>query len=77
MAHEELNSSVLKLVPIFYDCVWDIENRAGKFETTSNRQNKSPDSNKRLSEFKEHRFIENTKLLKIFSENCILGRKTS
>ena len=37
MAHGELNRPVVKLAPVFYDGVSEIENRAGDVGATSNQ----------------------------------------
>ena len=46
MAHGELNRPVLKLAPVFYDGVSEIENRAGDVGATSNQLQKPSDSKK-------------------------------
>ena len=44
MAHGELNRPVVKLAPVFYDGVSEIENRAGDVGATSNELEKPSDS---------------------------------
>ena len=46
MAHGELNRPVVKLAPVFYDGVSEIENRAGDVGATSNELQKPSDSKK-------------------------------
>ena len=46
MAHGELNRPVVKLAPVFYDGVSEIENRAGDVGATSNQLEKPLDSKK-------------------------------
>ena len=46
MAHGELNRPVVKLAPVFYDCVSEIENRADVVGATSNELKKPSDSKK-------------------------------
>ena len=46
MAHEELHRPVVKLAPVFYDGVSEIENRAGDVGATSNQLQKPSDSKK-------------------------------
>ena len=46
MAHGELNRPVVKLAPVFYDGVSEIENRAGDVGATSNQLQKPSDSKK-------------------------------
>ena len=46
MAHGELNRPVVKLAPVFYDGVTEIENRAGDVGATSNQLEKPSDSMK-------------------------------
>ena len=46
MAHGELNRPVVKLAPVFYDGVYEIENGAGDLGATSNQQQKPSDSKK-------------------------------
>ena len=48
MAHGELNRPVVKLAPVFYDGVSEIENRAGDFGATPNELQKPSDSMKQL-----------------------------
>ena len=43
MAHGELNRPVVKLAPVFYDGVSEIENRAGDVGATSNELEKPSD----------------------------------
>ena len=40
MAHGELNRPVVKLAPVFYNVVSEIENRTGDVGTTSNQLQK-------------------------------------
>ena len=44
MAHEELNRPVVKLAPVFFDGVSEIEKRAGDAGATSNQLQKPSDS---------------------------------
>ena len=44
MAQGELNRTVVKLAPVFYDGVSEIENRAGDVGATSNQLQKPSDS---------------------------------
>ena len=46
MAHGELNRPVVKLAPVFYDGVSEIENRASDVGATSNEPQKPSDSKK-------------------------------
>ena len=46
MAHGELNRPVVKLAPVFYDGVSEIENRAGDVGATSNQLEEPSDSKK-------------------------------
>ena len=46
MAHGELNRPVVKLAPVFYDGVSEIENRAGDVGATSDQLKKPSDSKK-------------------------------
>ena len=46
MAHGELNRQVVKLAPVFYDGVSEIENRDGDVGATSNKLEKPSDSKK-------------------------------
>ena len=46
MAHGELNLQVVKLAPVFYDGVSEIENRPGDVGATSNQLRKPSDSKK-------------------------------
>ena len=46
MAHGELNRPVVKLAPVFYDGVSEIENRAGDVGATSDQLEKPSDSKK-------------------------------
>ena len=46
MARGELNRPVVKLTPVFYDGVSEIENRAGDVGATSNELKKRSDSKK-------------------------------
>ena len=46
MAHDNFNRRVVKLPPVFYDVVPEIENRAGDFGATSNQQQERLDSKK-------------------------------
>ena len=46
MAHGELNRPVVKLAPVFYNGVSEIENRAGDVGATSNQQQKPSDNKK-------------------------------
>ena len=46
MAHGELNRPVVKLAPVFYDGVSEIENRAGDVGAASNQLQKPSDSKK-------------------------------
>ena len=46
MAHGELNRPVVKLAPVFYDGVSEIENRAGDVGATSNQLQKPSDCKK-------------------------------
>ena len=46
MAHGELNRPVVKLAPVFYDGVSEIENRAGDVGATSTQLQKPSDSKK-------------------------------
>ena len=46
MAHGELNRSVVKLAPVLYDGVSEIENRAGDVSATSNQLQKQSESRK-------------------------------
>ena len=46
MAHGELNRPVVKLAPVFYDGVSEIQNRAGVVGTTSNELEKPSDTKK-------------------------------
>ena len=46
MAHGELNRPVVKLAPVFYDGVSEIENRAGDVGATSNQLEKPSDGKK-------------------------------
>ena len=46
MAYGELNQPVVKLAPVFYDGVSEIENRAGDVDATSNQLQKPSESSK-------------------------------
>ena len=48
MAHGELNRSIVKSAPVFYDGVSEIENRAGDVGATSNQLQKQSESRKQL-----------------------------
>ena len=64
MAHGELNRPVVKLAPIFYDGVSEIENRAGDVGATSDQLEKPSDSKKELLKVKKLRICQNSKMLK-------------
>ena len=46
MAHGDLNQPVVKLAPVYYDGVSEIENRAGEVGATSNQQQEPSHSRK-------------------------------
>ena len=46
MAHGELNRSIVKSAPVFYDGVSEIENRAGDVGANSNQLQKQSESRK-------------------------------
>ena len=46
MAHGELNRPVVKLAPVFYDGVSEIENRAGDVGATSEQKHEPSDQQK-------------------------------
>ena len=64
MAHGELNRPVVKLAPVFYDGVSEIENRAGEVGATSNELQKQSDSKKKLLKPKKLRISQNSKMVK-------------
>ena len=63
-AHGELNRPVVKLAPVFYDDVSEIENRAGDVGATSNKLQKPSDSKKKLLRTKKLRNCQNSKMVK-------------
>ena len=68
MAHGELNQPAVKLAPVFYDGVSEIENRAGDVGTTSNQLQKPLDSKNNVWKWKLLKFVKTQKWskLKIF-----------
>ena len=64
MAHGELNRPVVKLAPVFYDGVSEIENRAGDVGALSNQLQKPSDSKKKLLKLKKLEICQNSKMAK-------------
>ena len=76
MAHGEQNRPVVKLAPVFYDGVSEIENRARDVGTTLNQLQKPSDSKKELLKLKKLEICQNSKMIK--TENFYkLGPKIS
>ena len=46
LVHGEFNRPLVKLAPVIYDCVSEIENRAGDFGATPNQHQAASDSQK-------------------------------
>ena len=63
MAHGELNRPVVKLAPVYYDGVCEIENRAGDVGATSNQLRKPSDSKKSLLKLKKLEICQNSKMV--------------
>ena len=64
MAHEELNRSVVKFAPVFYDFNSEIENSAGNVGATSKHQQELLQRRKQLLKMKKFRKTENSKMTK-------------
>ena len=69
MAHGELNRPVVKLAPVLYDGVSEIENRAGDVGVTSNQLQKPLDSKKLLLKLKNLEFVKTQKWSKMKNFN--------
>ena len=64
MAHGELNQPVVKLAPLFYDGVSEIQNRAGDVGATSNQLQMPLNSKNSVSNCKNLSFCQNSKTVR-------------